>query len=132
MSLKNITVEGCTLEFQNGGNNESISITSGQTSQTVKADGKPVYKTLKFTVSGYTASAEQSPTWIAESGTGQGEITASAEHVKVDGNAVILEGDTSAEITINGQKQQGQSVVPDQVTEVVKVTKAGQDKAKGA
>lgn len=129
---KPIVVEGCTLQFQNGGSpNTAISITPGQTSMKVKAGGKAVYKTLKFTISGYTAPSTK-PTWIPLSGSGQGEITATSQKVKVEGNAVILEGDVSATITINGQEQQGQTVVPAVFTETVKVTAAGQNKAKGA
>ena len=126
MSLKEIAVDGCTLEFQNGGNNESILIT-GTTSTKVKADGKAVYKELKFSISGYNGQA------ITNSdGTGQGSIIATAQHVKVEGNAVILKGDTSALITINGSTttQSGKQDVT--AMEIVKVTDAGQTKVKGA
>ena len=130
---KEIAVEGCTLEFQNGGSpNSAISISPGQTSTKVKAGGKAVYKTLKFTISGYTASSAQSPTWVPGSGSGQGEIQASAQKVKVEGNAVILKGDVSATITITGKEQQGQTQVEAFATEIVKVTDAGQTKVKGA
>lgn len=133
MSLKYIAVEGCSLEFQNGGSpNTAISISSGQLSTKVKAGGKAVYKTIKFTISGYTASSAIKPTWVPLSGSGQGEIVASSEHVKVEGEKVILEGDQSVSITIKGQEQQGQATVSSQVTEIVKVTKAGQTKVKGS
>ena len=133
MSLKLIAVEGCSLEFQNGGYpNTAISVTPGQVSTKVKAGGKGVYKSIKFTISGYTASSALKPTWIPLSGSGQGEITATSQHVKVEGNKVLLEGDQSASITIIGQEQQGSSVVPSQVTEVVKITSAGQTKVKGS
>lgn len=127
MSLKNITVEGCSLEFQNGGGpNTAISIT-GTTSTKVKADGKSVYKELKFSISGYNGQA------ITNSdGTGEGSIIASAEHVKVEGNAVILEGDVSATITISGSTTTPSGKQDVTATEVVKVTDAGQSKAKGA
>ena len=127
MSLKNITVEGCSLEFQNGGGpNTAISIT-GTTSTKVKADGKAVYKELKFSISGYNGQA------ITNSdGTGEGSIIASAEHVKVEGNAVILEGDVSATITISGSTTTPSGKQDVTATEVVKVTDAGQSKAKGA
>ena len=125
---KNITVEGCTLSFQNGGTG-TITPEPMQTSTKVKADGKGVYKTLRFTVSGYTGQAIT----VAKSGSGQGEITATAQHVKVEGNAVILEGDVSAAFTINGLKPaEGGGTTPATATEVVKVTAAGQSKVKGA
>lgn len=127
MSLKNITVEGCTLKFQNGGGPDTAITITGTKSTKVKADGKAVYKELKFSISGYNGQAITNA-----DGTGQGSIKASAEHVKVEGNAVILEGDVSASITISGSTttQSGKQDVT--ATEVVKVTDAGQSKAKGA
>lgn len=127
MSLKEIAVEGCTLEFQNGGTG-TITITPGQTSTKVKADGKAVYLTLKFTVSGYSGGAITDP----ESGSGSGEITASAEHVKIEGYKALLEGDVSAEFIITGTSTSGSSTTTVTTPEVVKITAAGQTKAKGA
>ena len=124
---KYITVEGCTLNFQNGGSGV-ITPNPGQASLKVKADGKGVYKTLKFSVSGYTGQAIT----VAGSGTGSGEIIATAQHVKVEGNAVILEGDVSAQFTINGLKPAESGTSPATAVEVVKVTAAGQTKVKGA
>ena len=134
MALKNIVVEGCELEFENGGNDSSITInpTPSQVSAKVKADGKGVYKTLMFTIAGYTASSSVSPNWVSESGTGVGAITASAEHVTVEGNPAILEEDESEEIVITGLEQEGDTQVVATVTEVVKVKKAGQKKVKGS
>lgn len=127
MSLNYIAVEGCSLEFQNGGGpNTAISIT-GTTSTKVKADGKAVYKELKFSISGYNGQAITNA-----DGTGQGSIIASAQHVKVEGNAVILEGDVSASITISGTTTTQSGKTPVTAVEIVKVTKAGQSKAKGA
>ena len=134
MALKNIVVEGCELEFENGGNDSSITInpTPSQVSTKVKADGKGVYKTLMFTITGYTASSSVSPNWVSESGVGAGAITASAEHVKVEGNSAILEEGESEEIVITGLEQQGDTQVVATVNEVVKVKKAGQTKVKGS
>ena len=134
MALKNIVVEGCELEFENGGNDSSITInpTPSQVSTKVKADGKGVYKTLVFTITGYTASSSVSPNWVSESGTGAGAITASAEHVTVEENPAILEEDESEEIVITGLEQEGDTQVVATVTEVVKVKKAGQSKVKGS
>lgn len=135
MSLKSIVVEGCSLEFQNGGSpNDGIIITPQQTSSKVKAEGKAVYKTLKFSIAGYTASSDVNPNWVPGSGTGSGEISASAQKTKVEGYNVILEGDDSGEITINGMEQLPGSTTPTsaQVTEIVKVSDAGQNKVKGS
>lgn len=131
MSLKNIVVDGCTLEFQRGGGpNTAISINPNQLSSTTKAGGKAVYNTLKFTVSGYSGQ----DITIEESGSGSGEIIATATKVKADGKVVILEGDESLEFTITGLKPNpyGSGTVTAYATEVVKVTKAGQDKAKAS
>lgn len=126
MSLKNITVEGCTLQLQSG--TGTITITPGQTSTKVKADGKAVYKTLKFTISGYTGGTIT----VSGSGSGSGEINASATKVKVEGNAVFLEGDQSATITLNGLQPSGSGTAPATATDIVKISDAGQSKAKGA
>ena len=69
---------------------------------------------------------------MSGSGSGNGEITVTAEHVTVEGNKVILEGDVSESITISGQEYSGSSTVASTFTEVVKVTDAGQSKVKGA
>ena len=128
MATKYIVVEGCELKFQNGGGpNTAISINPQQVSTKVKAGGKGVYKTLKFSISGYNGQA------ITNSdGTGNGSITATAQKCKAEGKFVILEGDVSASITISGTTttQSGKQNVT--ATEVVKVTKAGQDKVKGS
>lgn len=126
MSLKYIAVDGCTLEFQAGGNNNSISI-DGTTSSKVFADGKAVYKEINFSINGYNGQA------ITNSdGTGSGSIIASASKVFVEGNAVILEGDVSASITINGTTTTQSGKQPVTAIETVKVTKAGQTKVRGS
>ena len=127
MSLKNITVQGCSLKFQNGGGPDTAITITGTTSTKVKADGKAVYKELKFSISGYNGQAITNA-----DGTGQGSIIASAQHVKVEGNAVILEGDVSASITISGTTTTQSGKTPVTAVEIVKVTKAGQTKVKGA
>lgn len=127
MSLKNIAVEGCSLKFQNGGGPDTAISITGTTSTKVKADGKAVYKELKFSISGYNGQA------ITNSdGTGQGSIIATAQKVKVEGNAVILEGDVSASITISGSTTTPSGKQDVTAVEIVKVTDAGQTKVKGA
>ena len=129
MALKNIVVEGCVLQFQRGGGpNTAIHINPYQTSSKAKAGGKAIYKTLKFTVSGYTGQ----DITVTGSGNGSGEIIATSQHVVVEGNAVILEGDASAKFTITGLKPTSSGTTTAYATEVVKVTNAGQSKAKGS
>ena len=124
---KEIAVEGCTLQFQNGGNGQ-IMINPNQTSLKAKAEGKGIYKTLQFQISGYTGQAIT----VTGSGTGQGEIKTTAQKVKVEGNLVFLTGDQSLPITINGQTTSGSSTVPATAVEIVKITDAGQTKVKGS
>lgn len=127
MSLQYIAVDGCTLEFQAGGTGD-INITPGQLSTKVKADGKAVYLSLRFTIANYTGQAIT----VSKSGTGEGEIIASSTHVKVEGHKVYLEGDMSATITINGLQPSGSGTEPATAEEIVKITNAGQSKVKGA
>lgn len=126
MSLSYIAVKGCELKFQAGGTDSSISIT-GTESTKAKADGKAIYKELKFSISNYNGQAITNG-----DGVGSGSIIASATKTKVEGNAVILEGDESAQITINGTTTTQSGTVPVTAVEVVKVTKAGQSKVKGS
>lgn len=126
MSLKNVVVQGCELKFQAGGSDSSISIT-GTESTKAKAEGKAIYKELKFSISNYSGQAITNG-----DGVGNGSIIASATNTKVEGNAVILEGDVSAQITINGTTTTQSGKVPVTAIEVVKVTKAGQSKVKGS
>ena len=126
MSLKYIAVEGCSLNFQVAGAQGTIKIT-GTTSNKVKADGKAVYKEIKFDIKNYNGGAVTNA-----DGTGTGSIIASAQHVKVEGNAVILEGDVSATITISGTTTTQSGKTPVTTPDVVKVTAAGQTKVKGA
>ena len=83
---------------------------------------------------GYTASATQNPNWVEASGVGSGEITASSQNVTVEGNAIILEGDASGTITINGMEliPGSSSPTPTSVTDEVKITDAGQSKCKAS
>ena len=127
---KFIAVEGCQLQFQNGGQG-TINITPGQTSTKVKFGGKAAYKTIKFTVTNYVGGEITIPL-PPPAISGSGEIQASSQHVKVEGNKVILEGDVSATITMNGQKPAGSSTAPATNPEVIKMVSAGQTKAKGA
>lgn len=126
MSLKNIAVEGCTLQLQNG--TGTITINPGQASAKVKCDGKAVYTALKFTVSGYTGGAIT----VSGSGAGSGEIISTAQKNKAEGKSVFLEGDKSAVVTINGLQPSGSGTAPATATETVTIQMAGQSKVKGA
>lgn len=124
MSMGYIAVAGCTLQLQSGTGDIKITSTA---SKKVKADGKGVYTEINFDVSNYTGGEITNG-----DGKGSGSITASAEHVKVEGNAVILEGDESATITLDGTKPGPSGKLPATATDTVKVSDAGQTKVKGA
>lgn len=126
MSLKNIAVEGCTLQLQSG--TGTITINPGQTSAKARADGKAVYTSLKFSVSGYTGGAIT----VAGSGSGSGEIQTTARKVKADGRYVFLEGDQSAVFTLNGLQPSGGGTAPATATDTVKIQSAGQTKSRGS
>lgn len=119
---KFIAVDGCQLVFQTGGPPTAITINPGQLSNHVKYDGKKVYTSLNFTISGYIGGA------IASGGTGSGSIVSTSVNNKVDGKKVFLEGDMSAAITITGTSASGYPAV---AVDVVKIQSAGQNKGKG-
>lgn len=135
MSLKNYVVEGCSFEiYENGIVNTSgnVSVVSAASTNT-KIDGKGVYTTLLVTVEGFTSSDSSHQPWISGSGSTvtPAQISASAQKNKVDNLSVVLEGDEAQDVTIVGQKQQGQTTVPEETTVTIKVKSAGQSSVKG-
>ena len=135
MSLKNYAVEGCTFEiYENGTLNPSgtVSVTSTASANT-KVDGKGVYTTLMVTVAGFSSIDPDHQPWISESGATivPAQISASAQFNKIDNLPVVLEGDEAKNVTILGQKQQGQTTVPEQTSVTIKVKSAGQSVVKG-
>lgn len=135
MSLKNYVVEGCVFEiYENGSVNPSgtISITSAASTNT-KVDGNGVYTTLIVTVAGFSSMDPSHQPWVPSSGStvNPAQILASAQHNKIDTLPVVLEGDEAKNVTILGQKQQGQTTVPETATVTIKVKSAGQSVVKG-
>ena len=121
--MKNVAVVGCTVTLSPGEGNKQITT---QASLKVKADGKGVYfGPIDVAVSGY------SDTTITVSGSGSGTITIqpSAQKVKVEGDYVILEGD-SGTATINGKAWSGQTQIDAQSDVTAKIEVAGQVKVK--
>ena len=117
---KNVAVDGCTLEIT-GGSGPAPTITSTPSTK-VLADGKGVFfKEIAFTVSGVTAGD------IANSdGQGSGKITGTGDNILSGSDKAVLEGDISAEITVNGTKPSQSGPVPASGTIKVKVSDAGQ------
>ena len=121
--MKNVAVVGCTVTLSPG---DGVKQITTEASLKVEADGKGVYfGPIDVDVSGY------SDTSITVSGSGSGTITIqpSAQKVKVEGDFVILEGD-SGTATINGKAWSGQTQVEAQSDVTAKIEVAGQVKVK--
>lgn len=121
--MKNVAVVGCTVTLSPG---TGVAQITTQASLKVKADGKGVYfGPIDVAVSGY------SDTIITVSGSGSGTITIqpSAQKVKVEGDFVILEGD-SGTATIDGMAWSGQTQIAAQSNVTAKIKVAGQVKVK--
>ena len=121
--MKNVAVVGCTVTLSPG---TGVAQINTQASLKVKADGKGVYfGNIDVSVSGYSDNT------ITVPGSGSGTITIkpSAQKVKVEGDYVILEGD-SGDAMIDGMAQQGQTQVAVKSKVTAKIEVAGQIKVK--
>ena len=121
--MKNVAVVGCTVTLSPG---TGVAQITTQASLKVKADGKGVYfGDIDVAVSGYSDNT------ITVSGSGGGTITIkpSAQKVKVEGDYVILEGD-SGDAMIDGMAWSGSSQVAVQSKVTAKIEVAGQSKVK--
>ena len=121
--MKNVAVVGCTVTLSPG---EGVAQITTQASLKVKADGKGVYfGPIDVDVSGYSDET------ITVSGSGSGTITIqpSAQKVKVEGDFVILEGDSGSAM-IDGMAYSGSSQVAVQSNVTAKIEVAGQVKVK--
>ena len=121
--MKNVAVVGCTVTLSPG---TGVAQITTQASLKVKADGKGVYfGNIDVSVSGYFDNT------ITVPGSGSGTITIkpSAKKVKVEGDYVILEGD-SGDAMIDGMAQQGQTQVAVKSKVTAKIEVAGQMKVK--
>ena len=121
--MKNVAVVGCTVTLSPG---TGVAQITTQASLKVKADGKGVYfGNIDVSVSGYSDST------ITVPGSGSGTITIkpSAQKVKVEGDYVILEGD-SGDAMIDGMAQHGQTQVAVKSKVTAKIEVAGQMKVK--
>ena len=124
MSLKNIVIEGCQFSIEVGGaviGTGNVSVTSlASINSKINIGGlsKGIYAgPMSISVSGYTDSA------IA-GGSGTGVINPSAQFNKIDGQPVVLEGD-SGEVVLTGTNPQSGAPVSG-YTVKVKIISAGQ------
>ena len=121
--MENIAVVGCTVTLSPGEGNKQITT---QASLKVKADGKGVYfGPIDVAVSGYS---DENIT-VSESGSGTITIQPSAQKVKVEGDFVILEGDSGSAL-IDGMAYSGSSQIAVQSEVTAKIEVAGQVKVK--
>ena len=126
---KAIVVDGCTLQIQSPGNSGITPAIQSTPSTNVKAGGKGVFfKEIKFQITGYMSLVD--PTWIAQTSPANGSITATGKWTSDGTDKVVLEGDVSGTVTINGTHQVGNH--PEATTEdvTVKVISAGQSYVK--
>lgn len=119
---KPIAVDGCELIISSGGSGPAPKVESTPSSD-IDVDGKGVFfKEIKFSVKGVTAGD------IANSdGKGDGTILATGDGIfDANGDKVVLEGDESVEITVNGTKPSQSGPVSASGKIKVKVKSAGQ------
>lgn len=118
--MKNIAVQGCQLDCS-----FAQIMTSPKTS--VKYGGKATYAgDLTIQISGYSSSVIT----VAGSGSGSDTLHPTSQHVKIDGEKVVLEGD-KVTITVNGKAYAGQSTIDVSEPVTVTITNAGQTYGKG-
>ena len=139
--MKNIVVEGCQFEIYEGGSLNPSGVVAVDSSSIVSAkakiDNKGVYTKLNVTVSNFSSTLVTG--WIPLSGSTTtpvgvsipGQITASSQYNKENGNAVFLEGDQAANVTIYGKVQSGQTQIDATTTITIKIKSAGQSNTKG-
>lgn len=121
--MENIAVVGCTVTLSPGDGNKEITT---EASLKVKADGKGVYfGPIDVAVSGYS----DTNITVSESGSGTITIQPSSQKVKVEGDYVILEGDSGTAV-INGLAWSGETQVEAQSNVTAKIKVAGQEKVK--
>ena len=121
--MENIAVVGCTVTLSPGDGNKEITT---EASLKVKADGKGVYfGPIDVAVSGYS----DTNITVSESGSGTITIRPSSQKVKVEGDYVILEGDSGTAV-INGLAWSGETQVVAQSNVTAKIKVAGQEKVK--
>ncbi len=121
--MENVAVVGCTVTLSPG---DGVAQITTPASLKVKVGENGVYfGSIDVAVSGYSDTVITVPL----SGSGTITIKPSAQKVKVEGDYVILEGD-SGDAMIDGLAQQGQAQVAVKSKVTAKIELAGQVKVK--
>lgn len=120
--MANVAVKGCTLEISSGGSGPAPTVDSSPSEDVLINDKGVFFKEIQFSVSGVTAGD------IANAdGEGSGTIKGTGANIlDASGDKVVLEGDESVEITVNGTKPSQTGSVPASGKIKVKVSSAGQ------
>lgn len=120
--MANIAVKGCTLEISSGGSGPEPTVDSSPSDDVLVNGNGVFFDEIQFSVSGVTAGD------IANAdGKGSGTIKGTGDNIlDASGDKAVLEGDESAEITVEGTKpsQSGPTYASGKIK--VKVSKAGQ------
>ena len=126
--MTNIAVKGCTLELSPASSPEATVTITTPASTTTKADGNAVYSgPLSITIAGYTGGAIT----VAGSGatTSPAILQPGATKYKVDGKAVVLEGDSTT-VVVTGLATAGTTTTTATQQVTIKIKSAGQSKCK--
>ena len=123
--MKNIAVQGCTLEISPASTPPCVITIKSAPSQKTKADGKYCYRgDIDISVSGYTGGTIT----VAGSGSGSDTISGSSTKTQIDGMAAVLEGD-KVSFSLDGKAVSGSSTIDVKQLVTVKISSAGQSKA---
>lgn len=115
---KLVAVVGCKLAFKNPTASGKIVITTS-TSYKATSGGNKVYADkIEFTIAEYKVDS-----FVQDPGTVSGSISGTTSKATASGDALVLEGDESEQITIRGKV--GSSTVS--ASDIVYVKSAGQN-----
>jgi hypothetical protein len=127
VSLKTIAVDGFSYELSDPAVSATVTLT-GQPSAKCKAGGKGI---CKDGFSATIAAITKPPATIPDPGPYSVQFSATAAKAKADGSLVLRVDDTTGDVTATPQVP-GNPPSPSLVTFHLKISAAGQTKAKGA
>ena len=118
--MQYIAAQGCQISLDPASTTPATVTITTPASTDCKAEGKGLYRgTLTVTIAGYQGGA------VTTTGAGAGSITGTAQKVKIDAQAAVLENDSGTATVTDASTGATQPVV-------VKIQDAGQHSVKGA